>query len=230
MGQGTILVVEDEDSIGQGLCDVLLFRGHRVEWEKDGLRGRATGLSGNFDLILLDVMLPELDGYSVCSELRDAGCRSGIIMLTAKGSEDDILKGFDCGADDYVTKPFSLRQLLARVDALLGRSRRAMPKEFGVGELLVDTSRALLKGPRDSLEVTAKEIAVLRLLFEEPGRIVGRRQLLTEVWEMQSPDFIETRTVDVHMAKLRKKLAQVSSAEVQAVRGQGYRLILGEGR
>src|SRR5690606_36266025 len=115
----------------------------------------------------------------------------------------------------YVTKPFSLRQLLARVDALLGRSRRAMPKEFGVGVLLVDTSRALLKGPRDSLEVTAKEIAVLRLLFEEPGRIVGRRQLLTEVWEMQSPDFIETGPVDVHMATLRKRHAQVSSAEIQ---------------
>jgi two-component system response regulator RegX3 len=226
MGPASILVVEDEDSIGQGLCDVLLFRGHRVEWAKDGLRGRDSALSGNFDLILLDVMLPELDGYAVCSELRAAGCATGIIMLTAKGSEEDILKGFECGADDYVTKPFSLRQLLARVDALLGRRRRIAPSEFAAGEIRVDASRALLSGPLDSVEVTAREIEVLRLLFDEPGRIVGRRQLLTEVWEMQSPDGVETRTVDVHMAKLRKKLAQVSSAEVQAVRGQGYRLIL----
>src|SRR5690606_14573293 len=113
---------EDEESIGQGLCDVLVFRGHEVTWAKDGGEAVQRVAANIFDLILLDIMLPELDGYSVCKAIRAAGFRSGVIMLTAKGSEDDILRGFDVGADDYVTKPFSLKQLLARVEAVLGRS------------------------------------------------------------------------------------------------------------
>src|SRR6187551_1640226 len=103
-----ILVVEDEPSIGQGLCDVLLFRGHHVAWEKDGKSGLDAALATRPDLVLLDLMLPQLDGYSVCQKLRMSGATCGVIMLTAKGAEEDILKGFECGADDYVTKPFSL--------------------------------------------------------------------------------------------------------------------------
>lgn len=226
MGRARILVVEDEESIGQGLCDVLAFRGHEVSWVKDGASAVEQASVGEFDLLLLDVMLPVLDGFNVCLELRARKVKSGIIMLTAKGSEDDILRGFEGGADDYVTKPFSLRQLLARVDALLGRSRRNTEEAFSAGPLNVQPSRALLCGPGGEIEISLKEIGVLRLLFEDPGRIVARRQLLCEVWEMQSPDGVETRTVDVHVAKLRKKLGSVSSCEIQAVRGQGYRLIL----
>jgi two-component system response regulator RegX3 len=229
MARARILVVEDEESIGQGLCDVLTFRGHEVSWAKDGASALQQGSASAFDLILLDVMLPELDGYSVCQKLRERNVRSGIIMLTAKGSEEDILRGFEGGADDYVTKPFSLRQLLARVEALLGRSRPSEVEEFSAGSLTVNRARASLAGPGGEIEISLKEIGVLRLLFEDPGRIIARRNLLSEVWGMQNAEGVETRTVDVHMGKLRKKLSAVSSCEIQAVRGQGYRLILERG-
>jgi DNA-binding response OmpR family regulator len=226
MARARILVVEDEESIGQGLCDVLTFRGHTVSWAKDGAIALEQARTFNFDLLLLDVMLPELDGYSVCQKLREQNVRSGVIMLTAKGSEEDILRGFQAGADDYVTKPFSLRQLLARVEALLGRRRPSEVDEFSAGSLTVNRGRASLKGPLGSIEISLKEIGVLRLLFEDPGRIVARRSLLVEVWGMQNAEGVETRTVDVHMGKLRRKISAVSSSEIQAVRGQGYRLIL----
>lgn len=219
--------MEDEESIGQGLCDVLTFRGHQVRWEKDGGAALRAAAEEPFDLLLLDVMLPSLDGYSVCEGLRKQGHRAGIIMLTAKGSEEDILRGFTAGADDYVTKPFSLRQLLARVDALLGRSVRVVEEIVRQGSIEVDAGRGTLTGPLGTEELSAKEIGILHLLLSEPGRIVGRRQLLRDVWEMRSPDAVETRTVDVHMAKLRKKLAQVSSDAISTVRGQGYRYLPG---
>jgi DNA-binding response OmpR family regulator len=220
---GRILVVEDEESIGQGLSDVLTFRGHGVTWAKDGAEALRTGLASPFDLILLDIMLPELDGYSVCKQLRSAGCRSGVIMLTAKGAEDDILRGFEAGADDYVTKPFSLKQLLARVEAVLQRSVPDVLSAFSAGSVSVDPGAARAEGPGGSVELSAREIGILRLLAEEPGRIVSRRVLLRDVWEMTHPDAVETRTVDVHMGKLRKKLAEVSRDSIQTVRGQGYR-------
>ncbi|NRA35099.1 MAG: response regulator transcription factor [Polyangiaceae bacterium] len=222
-GTARILVVEDEDSIGQGLCDVLTFRGHAVEWAKDGRTAVDTATAGDFDLILLDVMLPELNGYEVCRKLRAAKNSSGIIMLTAKGSEDDILRGFEMGADDYVTKPFSLRQLLARVDALLGRSQSATDETLSVGGLTIDPTRATASGPGGSVELSARELDVLRMLLDDPGRIVSRRQLLRDAWQMKNPEAIETRTVDVHIAKLRKKLSPLAAGSIQTVRGLGYR-------
>ena len=222
-----ILVVEDEPSIGQGLCDVLVFRGHQVSWETNGLAALQAAQLGSFDLLLLDVMLPDLDGYSICQRLRDERLKAGIIMLTAKGAEDDILRGFEVGADDYVTKPFSLKQLLARVDALLGRSRRDENEAISGGSLTVDPNTAQAEGPRGSTELSGRELRVLRTLLEEPGRIVSRRHLLREVWEMQNAEQMETRTVDMHMVKLRKKLNTICDDEIQTVRGQGYRFVPG---
>jgi DNA-binding response OmpR family regulator len=222
-----IMVVEDEPSIGQGLCDVLVFRGHRVCWAKDGQQALQLSREERPDLVLLDLMLPQMDGYSVCRELRTAGQTCGIIMLTAKGSEEDILAGFESGADDYVTKPFSISQLLARVEAVLGRSRRNKTEPVSGLGLRLRPDLALLESSRGAVELSAREIAVLRLLLTEPHRIVSRRVLLREAWGMNNVDGLETRTVDVHMAKLRKKLAETSDCTIQAVRGQGYRLIHG---
>lgn len=229
MAQGgtRILVVEDEPSIGQGLCDVLVFRGHQVTWETNGLAALQLAQADTFDLLLLDVMLPELDGYSICRKLRQANVRAGIILLTAKGAEDDILKGFELGADDYVTKPFSLKQLLARVEALLGRSRRDAREVLSGGSLLVHPDTAQAQGPRGTIELSARELRVLQTLLDEPGRIVSRRHLLREVWEMQNVELMETRTVDMHMVKLRKKLSEIGDDEIQTVRGQGYRFVAG---
>lgn len=220
-----ILVVEDEQSIGQGLCDVLTFRGHEVTWAQDGAEAQKLGKEKTFDLVLLDIMLPFVDGFTVCGELRNAGVKSGVIMLTAKGSEDDILRGFEAGADDYVTKPFSLRLLLARIEAVLGRSLPEVDQPFVAGSLSVDPSRARATCGENAIDLSAREIAILRILSQESGRIVSRRVLLRDVWEMHNVDAVETRTVDVHVAKLRKKISSLSTDSIDSVRGQGYRYI-----
>lgn len=225
--QATIVVVEDEPSIGQGLCDVLSFRGHRVRWAKDGRQALDLLDAEGADLVLLDLMLPYVDGYTICRELRSKGKTCGVIMLTAKGAEDDVLRGFECGADDYVTKPFSVTQLLARVDAVLGRSRKKKTEVLSVFGLSLRPEEAILDCPRGVVPLSAREIEVLRLLLSEPNRIVSRRALLREAWGMNNVDGLETRTVDVHMAKLRKKLTEASDCTIQAVRGQGYRLVNG---
>lgn len=218
-----ILVVEDEPSIRQGLLDVLVFQGYRASSASDGARALQTTSNEGFDLVLLDVMLPEVDGFTVCERLRASFPSLPILMLTAKNSEEDVLRGFEAGADDYVTKPFSVRQLLARVKALLSRSRRASSERFRVGPYQVDPERAQLLSDAGEIELSAREIEILRLLAEDPGRIVSRRVLLREAWGMHNAEQVETRTVDVHIAKLRKKLGQHGEL-LETVRGQGYRL------
>ncbi len=222
---GRILVVEDEESIGQGLCDVLSFRGHEVTWSKDGNEALGLGTSQPFDLLLLDVMLPGVDGFTLCARFRESGVKAGVIMLTAKGSEDDILRGFDAGADDYVTKPFSLKLLLARIEAVLGRSLPDVSEPFACGTVHVDPDKACARRGEDLVELSARELAILRLFAGEPGRIISRRVLLRDVWEMQKPDGVETRTVDVTIGKLRKKLNDISLDTIESVRGQGYRYV-----
>jgi two-component system response regulator RegX3 len=219
-----VLVVEDELSIRQGLCDVLTFRGYRVEAVADGRAALAAALAQSFDLILLDVMLPEMDGFSVCASIRAEGSEVPIVMLTAKGAEEDILRGFEVGADDYVTKPFSVRQFLARVQALLKRSGRLATENFRAGPFEVQPQHGRASNGGDAVELTEKEIGILRLLSEEPGRIVSRRTLLREVWGMNNAQNVETRTVDMHIAKLRKKLGDEAATLVETVRGQGYRI------
>jgi DNA-binding response OmpR family regulator len=219
-----VLVVEDEPSISRGLCDVLTFRGYRVEVAADGRRALALLGAERFDLVLLDVMLPELDGFSVCSELRARGQRVPVLMLTAKGAEEDVLRGFEAGVDDYVSKPFSVRELLARVQALLNRSGKLQQRAFRFGPFEVSPEHGRARWNSLDVELSNKEIQILELLAEEPGRIVGRRTLLREVWGMSNVENVETRTVDVHIAKLRKKLGREGETLLETVRGQGYRL------
>jgi DNA-binding response OmpR family regulator len=227
MGEGErqrILVVEDETSIRVGLCDVLRFRGYTVDAADDGKLALERMLAQRFELVILDVMLPQLDGFEVCTRLRAAGQQQPVLMLTAKGSEDDVLRGFAAGADDYVTKPFSVRELLARVQVLLRRTSRLPSEDFRAGPFVIDPARSTARLDDHEVELTAREVRILRLLAEEPGRIVGRRTLLRDGWDMNNADQVETRTVDVHIAKLRKKLGKHGDALVETVRGQGYRL------
>ena len=218
-----ILVVEDEPSIRQGLLDVLVFRGYATEYAVDGKQALERAAAGPFDLVLLDVMLPELDGFSVCERLRRARPELPILMLTAKNAEEDVLRGFEAGADDYVTKPFSIRQLLARVQVLLRRSRKSGDESFRFGPFDVQPSYGVMRNGAVEIELSQKEIEILRLLAEDPGRIVSRRMLLRDVWSMQNVEQVETRTVDVHIGKLRKKLGAYGDM-LETVRGQGYRL------
>jgi two-component system response regulator RegX3 len=227
-----ILVVEDEEPIRRGLCDVLAYHGYAPAGAADGAEGLREGLSNSYALILLDVMLPEINGFEVCRALRDAHPHLPILMVTARGSEEDVLEGFRAGADDYVTKPFSVAEVMARVEAILRRSGRILPDEqrpfeFAGWQVEPANLRAR-KGDRDA-ELTSRELAILALFLRERGRIVSRRTLLAEIWETPDPDRVETRSVDMQIAKLRKKLGFAAQDKggpggpIQTVRGAGYR-------
>jgi two-component system response regulator RegX3 len=225
--QIAILVVEDETSIRKGLCDVLAFRGYAPEGVERGDEALRRGLDSRHDLVILDVMLPGLSGFDVCAGLREARPRLPILMLTARGAEEDVLEGFRRGADDYVTKPFSVAELMARVEALLRRSgadaEAAEPEPFGFGGWQVDPVALRASRGEASVELTRRETALLALLAREAGRILSRRRLLQEVWGFPNPERIETRTVDMHVAKLRRKLDGGGRSLIETVRGQGYR-------
>jgi DNA-binding response OmpR family regulator len=221
-----ILVVEDEAAIRTGLCDVLAFRGYAPTGVATGDDGLREAVSGRHALVLLDVMLPGMSGFDVCRAVRERLPEQPILMLTARGSEEDVLEGFRCGADDYVTKPFSVAELMARVEALLrraGRLPRAEETPFALAAWTVDPVARTAERGEDRIELSRLELGVLALLARERGRIVSRRALLREVWGLAHADGIQTRTVDVHVGKLRKKLGMDESGPIETVRGEGYR-------
>ena len=221
-----ILVVEDDPAIAKGLCDVLVFNGYHADEVADGTQGCEAALSGQYDLILLDVMLPGMDGFSICREVRKRRPTQPVIILTAKGSEDDIVTGFSAGADDYVSKPFSLRELMVRVEAVLRRSGKPMgDDQIRYGDILFDGLNLQAKCDERSTALTRREMDIVVYLFRHRERIVSKAELLTEVWHYKDPE-VETRTVDIHMLKLRKKIASLADGCVliQTVRGEGYRL------
>ncbi len=222
-----ILVVEDEESIRGGLCDVLVYHGWQPTAVETGEEGLEKGLAERFDLVILDLMLPGLSGLDVCRRLREKVPALPILMLTAKGSEDDVVRGFRCGADDYVTKPFSIRELVARVEALLRRSGLGEAEErFAFGPWRVDAGGLCAEGGGRTIRLTRREVDLLRLFGRQAGRVVSRRTLLQQVWGLIHVDEIETRTVDVHIAKLRKKIDRGDDSLIETVRGAGYRALV----
>ena len=226
-GKPRILVVEDEPAIRRGLLDVFAHHGFDAAGAGTGEEGLRLGLSGAHDLVVLDLMLPGISGFDVCERLRAEHPRLPILMLTARGAEDDVLRGFRVGADDYVTKPFSLAQLLARANALLRRAGERPIESiapFRIGALTIEPARLVAQGAEGEVELTRREVALLALLAEERGRIVSRRTLLREVWRLEHAEHVETRTVDMHVAKLRKKLGAARDL-IETVRGEGYRLL-----
>lgn len=224
--RASILVVEDDPAIRNGLLDVLVFNGFSVKGIADGKQGLSEGLANPYDLILLDVMLPNLDGFSICRHIRQAKPAQGIIILTAKGSEDDIVTGFKSGADDYVSKPFSLRELMVRVEAVLRRIGKPLGDEQFVYRQVSFDGKLLQAGCKGrQCELTRREMDIMLYLYRHQDRIVSKKELLTEVWHYADAQ-IETRTVDIHILKLRKKLSDLGADEflIQTIRGEGYRL------
>lgn len=222
-----VLVVEDETSIRNGLCDVLAFHGFAPEGVERGDEGLRAALRNQHALVVLDVMLPGINGFDICRELRAQLPQLPILMLTARGAESDVLDGFRAGADDYVTKPFSVAELVARVEALLRRTgtrlHDAGAPPFELGAWRVDPAELRAERDGESVELTRRELELLALFAREPGRILSRRLLLREVWGFPNPDRVETRTVDMHVAKLRKKLTAGGDALFETIRGEGYR-------
>jgi DNA-binding response OmpR family regulator len=221
-----ILVVEDDPALLGGLLDVLVYNGYAVKGVEDGGRGLDAGLKEAFDLILLDVMLPTLDGFSICKEVRKKKPGQGIIIITAKGSEDDIVTGFNAGADDYISKPFSLREVMVRVEAVLRRTgKNPGDVEIRLRDIFFDGKNLVAEYQNLTMELTRKEMDIIAYLHRHRDRIVSKKELLTEVWHYADAD-IETRTVDIHMLKLRKKIAGLigDTPFVNTIRGEGYRL------
>ena len=222
-----ILVVEDDAALLGGLLDVLVFNGYDVKGVEDGGAGLRTGVDDHFDLILLDVMLPTIDGFSICKEIRKEKPNQGIIIITAKGAEDDVITGFKAGADDYITKPFSLREVMVRVEAVLRRTGKNMGDDK-VEHMGINFDGKNLKAhtANQSVELTRREMDIILYLHRNQDRIVSKKELLTEVWHYADAD-IETRTVDIHMLKLRKKIVVLIGDKplIETVRGEGYRLL-----
>lgn len=226
-----ILVVEDDSALLRGLMDVLVFNGYEVKGIADGRQGLSSGLAEQFDLILLDVMLPGVDGFTICKEIRRKKPNQGIIMITAKGSEDDIVTGFKAGADDYIPKPFSLREVMVRVEALLRRSGKNLGDgEIHFNDIFFDGRNLKAESEDRSVELTRREMDIIVYLHRHQDRIVSKKELLTEVWHYADVA-IETRTVDIHMLKLRKKISVLKSTPpfIETVRGEGYRLVRAPG-
>ncbi len=224
-----ILVVEDEIAIRTGLMDVLVYHGYTVDFAADGTEGLRKALTGQFDLILLDVMLPGIDGFEICNRIREQDRDQPIIMLTAKSSDEDIIQGLSLGADDYVAKPFSVAQLVLRVQAVLRRSKVGVEIDsiLSLGnELEIDIRNLSAKRGNTSLVFTRREIEILQYLKAHSDRPVPRDELLTKVWGYAKNLDIETRTVDIHIAKLRRKIENDPSHPqlLVTIRGEGYRL------
>ena len=224
-----LLIVEDEVAIREGLIDVFVYHGYDVDFSGDGTEGLQKALTGSFDLILLDVMLPGMNGFEICNQVREHDRDQAIIMLTAKSSDEDIIEGLTLGADDYVAKPFSIAQLLLRVQAVLRRTRSILEQDTKIflgKEMVIDTQNLSgLKG-EETISFTRREIDILHYLQANSERPVSRDELLNKVWGYAADADLETRTVDIHIAKLRRKIEANPSQPcyLVTVRGAGYRL------
>jgi DNA-binding response OmpR family regulator len=218
-----ILIAEDEAGIALGLKNDLTMEGYEVEVARDGQSALERARAGSFDLILLDIMMPRMDGYAVCRELRRAGCRTPVLMLTAKALEAEKVLGLELGADDYVTKPFGSLELRARVRALLRRSAGDAPDVYGFGDVEVDFTRAEVRCEGKVVDTTPFEFKLLTTFVRRRSRILTREQLLDEVWR---PDSCPTdRVIDNHIMNLRRKIEPDPQQPryLMSVRGLGYR-------
>ena len=225
-----ILIIEDEVAIRTGLIDVFVYHGYEVDFSGDGTEGLEKALQGDFDLILLDVMLPGLNGFEICNRIREQDRDQAIIMLTAKSSDEDIIEGLSLGADDYVAKPFSVAQLVLRVQAVLRRTRSVIEQEQLIKldkDVVIDSQNLSGNCGEEALTFTRREIDLLQYLQANSERPVSRDELLHKVWGYADNLDLETRTVDIHIAKLRRKIEKDPSQPLylMTVRGAGYRLL-----
>ncbi len=227
MAKRRVLVVEDDGAIRQGMVDALGFEGYETLEAADGRKGLELALKGGYDLLLLDLVLPGGDGFQILDEVRATRPTTPVIITTARGAENDRVRGLRGGADDYVVKPFSVRELLARVDAVLRRSAErpsdveTIPLNTGV----VDLMRCEVRhddGERH--ELSEREIQLLRYLAAHPGRAISRDEIISRVWRLNPQAVPGTRTIDMHVARLREKLRDdpADPAVILTVRGKGY--------
>jgi two-component system OmpR family response regulator len=218
-----VLVCEDEDMMAELVRQGLAEDGHEVEVVTTGERAIDAVMQSAYDLVLLDVMLPGLDGFATCRRMRARGSGVPVLMLTARDDVDDRVRGLDSGADDYLGKPFSLAELLARVRALLRRGPADFAGRVAVGNLELDTATSTARRAGSQIDLTARELAVLELLMREHGRVVSRDQILEHAWPHGADH--RSNVIDVIVGRLRDKIDRpFGAASIETVRGLGYRL------
>lgn len=225
-----ILIIEDEEELVKGLKLNLVFEGYDVIWALDGEDGFNKALKEAPDMILLDIMLPKKDGLDVCRELRRRNVSIPIIMLTAKGEEVDKVVGLEIGADDYITKPFSVRELLARVKAHLRRGKneeKSVPSVYRFNDIEIDFIHFKVKRSGNEFDLTSLEVEILKYFVAHRGEVVSREALLDKIWGYET--YPSTRTIDNHILKLRKKLEEdpAQAKYIFSVYGEGYRFMGG---
>ena len=222
-GRMRILIVEDEVNLADALAQGLRTEGYEVEISHDGNDGLWRAREGQFDAIVLDIMLPGMNGYLVCDTLRKEGIWTPILMLTAKDGEYDEAEGLDTGADDYLTKPFSLVVLLARLRALIRRGTTVRPAKLSVGDLELDPATRECQRGSDPIQLTPREFAVLEALAVRPDEVVTKQQLIDRVWGLDY--FGPANIVEVYIGRLRRKIDHpFSRASIETIRGAGYRI------
>ncbi len=218
-----LLLVEDEKRMAQALCEILRQEKYDVDHFADGLEGLLALETGVYDLAVLDVMLPGKNGFEIAAAAREKGVKTPILMLTAKSELDDKVAGLDCGADDYLTKPFMTKELLARLRALVRRNIQSPDGTLSFGDLTLYKESSMLRCNGNSVRLSEKELRILEYLIANQGRILTREQLAAKIWGYDSE--AEYNNVEVYMSFARKKLTFVrSKTEIKAVRGIGYEL------
>lgn len=223
-----ILIIEDEEDLIKGLKFNLLDEGYEVDWALDGEEGLLKVIKKKPDLVILDLMLPKKNGLDVCREIRQKNINVPILMLTAKSEEIDKVVGLEIGADDYITKPFSIRELLARIKAHLRRTKREEridTKIYSFEDVEIDLFRFKIKKKGEELNLTSREVEILKYFILHQGEVVSRNDLLDKVWGYDN--YITTRTVDNHILKLRKKIEEdpAHPQYIRSVYGGGYRFL-----
>jgi len=223
-----ILIIEDEEDLVKGLKLNLADEGYEIDWASDGKEGLRKALEEAPDLIILDIMLPHMNGLDICRELRQKNISIPIIMLTAKGEEVDKVVGLEIGADDYITKPFSVRELLARIKAHLRREKREgikVPKTYSFGNVEIDFAHFKVRRQGKEMDLTSLEMEILKYFVSHKGEVIKREALLDKIWGYDS--FPTTRTIDNHILKLRKKIEENPSHPkyILSVYGEGYRFM-----
>jgi DNA-binding response OmpR family regulator len=218
-----ILIIEDEESLARNISDILIKEGYLTEIASDGEQGLQKGLNQDFNLLILDILLPKLNGYEVLRELRRNKIKTPVLMLTIKNSVDDRVNGLDSGADDYLIKPFAIAELLARIRTLLRRNAEDKSSALGAGDLVLDTTKREAFMNNKSLNLTPKEYSILELLLYNKNRVLSRLSIAEYVWGDNFDLFNMTNFVDVHIKNIRKKLDELSDEKlIKTVRGIGF--------